>query len=178
MSQKKSKPRKKPRSWAVAWKNPFVIAWFGFLVLVLTVNFFMVSMAIVTKPGLTTENHYKSGSDMSAMLERRRHMLELGWEIKLDFPVLVQGETQTIKITILDKNKRPFNVDSAIFYYYRPSDKDYDGEVKLLPTSIAGIYSGEVSFPLKGYYDMIIEILTETEIYQMGQSFMVKSAVK
>jgi len=30
------------RDWSVAWKNPFVVGWIVILVVVVTVNFFMV----------------------------------------------------------------------------------------------------------------------------------------
>ncbi len=168
--------KKDAPDWSVPWKNPVVVAWFAFLGVVLTVNFFMISMAILTKPALTIDQHYKKNWEISEILMQRRNMEQLGWEIKAEIPVLIQGTTQQIKVTILDENKQPFNVSSAMFFYYRPSDKDYDGEVVLQPTGETGVYVGEVSFPLKGRYDFIIEVLTDDEKFNMGRSFLVLSA--
>ncbi len=163
-------------NWNVAWKNPFVIGWFAFLGLVLSVNFFMVSMAIVTAPGLTVEDFYKKGTEISAILEGRRHMEQLGWEVKVDSFSPVKDQVQTIRITVLDENKQAFSVNSAIFYYYRPSDKNYDGELILHPTAEIGVYESEIVFPLKGKYDVIIEIITDTERYKVGRSIMVQDS--
>ncbi|WP_232023459.1 FixH family protein [Thiomicrorhabdus aquaedulcis] len=56
ISQFETKPKKDMRDWSVAWKNPFIIGWAVILTVVLTVNFFMVSMAIVTNPGLVIDD--------------------------------------------------------------------------------------------------------------------------
>jgi nitrogen fixation protein FixH len=48
----------KRKDWSQPLKNPFVIGWLVMLVLVLSVNLFMVNMAIVTNPGLVKNDLY------------------------------------------------------------------------------------------------------------------------
>lgn len=166
--------KKDTRDWSVAWKNPFVISWFVILTVVLAVNFFMVSMAIVTAPGLTVEDYYEKGKNINAILEARKRMESLGWKIDVDMPTLVENKKVPIKITITDADDKPFNVNSAIFYYYRNSDKNYDDNIALVSTGEVGVYQGELLLPLKGRWDLIIEILTDEEKFSIGKRIWVK----
>lgn len=167
--------KKDTRDWSVAWKNPFIIAWLGILTVVLAVNFFMVSMAIVTAPGLTVEDFYDKGKNINAILAARKHMEGLGWEMKVDMPVMVQNKTHTIKVTLLDENKQVIPLDSAEFYYYRPSNKIYDGQVSLTPTAEKGVYAADLMLPMMGKYDVIVEVFGKGEKYNIGRSIMVQS---
>ncbi|WP_173289946.1 FixH family protein [Thiosulfativibrio zosterae] len=164
------------RNWSVAWKNPFVIGWFVILTVVLAVNFFMVSMAIVTAPGLTVEDFYAKGKNINEIIAARKHMENLGWEMKVDLPILVQNKEQAVTVTVLDDKKQPLVVDSAEFYYYRPSNKDYDGQVTLVATSQPGVYTANLNLPLMGKYDFIVEIFAKGEKFNIGRSIMVQSA--
>lgn len=166
--------KKDTRDWSVAWKNPFVIAWFVILTVVLSVNFFMVSMAIVTAPGLTIPDFYEKGKNMGAIIAKRNHMEELGWRFDIDLPILTQGKEQLLTVTVLDKNDRAFNVDTAVLYYYRPSNKRYDGNLTLQPTGKTGVYTAMMTLPLKGKYDLVMEITKGDEVFNLGRSIMVQ----
>lgn len=165
---------KKEADWSKPWKNPLVIFWFAILTIVLIVNFFMVSMAIVTAPGLTIEDFYAKGKNMNEILERRKRMEELGWQFEIDMADLQVGKDHVITVRVLDKESRPFNVDSAIFYYYRPSNKDYDGQLDLKPTGQTGTYQSKINLPLKGKYDVVMEVVKGEEVFNFGRSIMVQ----
>ena len=162
------------KNWSVAWKNPFVVSWIAILVVVVFVNFFMVSMAIVTSPGLTVEDFYDKGQRMNDILARRKRMEEMGWKMELDLPKLIQNKTQTLQLNIKDKDGVYFDVDSAILYYYRPSNKKYDGQLKLIPKEKTGFYQADVNFPLKGRYELVVEILKGEKKFLLGKKFFVE----
>lgn len=162
------------RDWSVAWKNPFVVGWFVILTIVLAVNFFMVSMAIVTNPGLVIEDFYEKGKNMDAVLANRKRMEQLGWQLDVDLPILNEGKAQTVTLTVLDKNDQAFDVDSAVLYYYRPSDKALDGEIALQPTGKPGLYSTEFALPLKGKWDLVMEVHLGDDHFNVGRSIMVQ----
>ena len=164
---------KTEKNWSVAWKNPFVISWIAILVVVVLVNFFMVSMAIVTSPGLTVDDFYDKGQRMGDILARRKRMAEIGWQMEFNLPELIQDKTQTLQLNIKDKYNVYFNVDSAILYYYRPSNKKYDGQLKLIPTIKTGYYQVNVNFPLKGQYELVVEVLKGEEKFLLGKKFFV-----
>lgn len=165
---------KEARDWSVAWKNPFVIAWFVILSVVLTVNFFMVSMAIVTNPGLVIDDFYEKGKNMDAILAERKQMEALGWELKIDLPVLSEGKTDKVTLQIVDKEGKAFDADTAVLYYYRPSSKQLDGEQVLTSTGKTGLYTAEFSLPVKGKWDIIMEIHKGELRYNVGRSIMVR----
>lgn len=162
------------KNWSVAWKNPFVIFWFAIMIIVLFVNFFMVSMAIVTMPGLTVPDFYEKGKNMSSILEKRKHMETLGWEMQIDLPILEAGKDQMVTLKMIDKEGRLFNVDSAVLYFYRPSDIKYDGELTLQSTGESGVYQGILNLPIKGKYDLVMEVTKGEEVYNLGRSIMVQ----
>ena len=169
-----SQAKKDTRDWSVAWKNPFVVAWFTILLIVLSVNFFMVSMAIVTNPGLVIDDFYEKGKNMDAILAERKQMEELGWELKIDLPVLSEGKAEKVSLQVLDKEGRAFDVDSAILYYYRPSSKALDGEQVLVNNGVTGYYETEFALNVKGKWDIIVEINKGDLRYNVGRSIMVK----
>ena len=169
-----SQVKKDQRDWSVAWKNPFVIGWFAILTIVVGVNFFMVSMAIVTNPGLVIDDFYEKGKNMDKVLAERKRMEEMGWQLKVDLPVLSEGKPDTVKLMVLDKENRPLNVDSAILYYYRPSDRKMDGEQALVATGTEGQYQAELVLNTKGKWDVIMEVRQGELMYNMGRSIMVQ----
>jgi nitrogen fixation protein FixH len=120
------------RDWSNVWKNPFVLAWLAILTIVLAVNFFMVSMAVVTNPGLVIDDFYEKGKNMDAILAERKRMEQLGWQLEIDFPELAEGKSELITLRVLDKDNQAMDVDSAVLYYYRPSDRNLDGEQVLV----------------------------------------------
>ncbi len=166
--------KKDTRDWSVAWKNPFVIGWFTILIIVLSVNFFMVSMAIVTAPGLTVPDFYEKGKNMGEIIARRKHMEELGWQFDIDLPILKEGQDQEVAVTVLDKDNNAFDVDTAVLYYYRPSNKKYDGQLELNSSGKTGEYKGVINLPLKGKYDLVMEITKGDEVFNLGRSIMVQ----
>jgi nitrogen fixation protein FixH len=164
----------KQKDWSVAWKNPFVVGWFVILVIVVSVNFFMVSMAIVTFPGLTISDYYEKGQDMGQIIARRKKMEALGWDMDINIPILTQGKSQQVVVTVRDKSGKAMDVDTAILYYYRPSDKNYDGQLKLAHSSKTGVYQGTINLPLKGKYDFVMEVTKGKDVFNLGRSVMVQ----
>jgi len=162
------------RDWSNVWKNPFVIAWLVILTIVLAVNFFMVSMAIVTNPGLVVDDFYEQGKNMDKILAEQKRMEQLGWQLDIDLPILSEGKAQTVTLKVLDKDNQPMAVDSAILYYYRPSDRDLDGEQALTAVEPAGSYQTDFSLPLKGKWDLVMEITKGDDVYNIGRSIMVQ----
>lgn len=173
MSQTENRPEK---TWNIAWKNPFVIGWFAILITVLAVNLFMVSMAYITAPGLTVPDFYEKGKDMGRILALRERMVELGWRLEIQLPELEQNKPAKVSVSIRDKNGDLFDVDDATFYYYRPSDLNYDGKVILTKGNETGLYEGEINLPLMGKYDVVVEIHKDNELFNMGKTIMVRQS--
>jgi len=162
------------RDWSVAWKNPFVISWFVILIVVVSVNFFMVSMALVTNPGLVIEDFYEKGKNMDKTLAARKRMDELGWQLEVSLPNLIEGKTERVTLVVLDKENKPLNVDTAVLYYYRPSDRKLDGEQALTATGGIGEFEADFTLNTKGKWDLIMEVTQGEVVYNIGRSIMVQ----
>lgn len=162
------------RDWSVAWKNPFVIAWMVILVIVLAVNFFMVSMAIVTNPGLVIDDYYEQGKRMDVILAEQKRMEKIGWQLNIDLPVMSEGKPVKVNLQVLDKENKPFDVETAVLYFYRPSDRNLDGSVEMIATGEAGQYVQDFALPKKGKWDLIMEVTKGDIRFNLGRSIMVQ----
>lgn len=166
--------KKDTRDWSIAWKNPFVIAWIVILLIVLTVNFFMVSMAIVTNPGLVVDDYYEQGKRMDVILAEQKRMEKIGWQLQVDLPILLEGKKDTVKLSVLDKENNPIEVETATLYFYRPADRKLDGKVEMNKVDGIGQYEQEFSLPVKGKWDLIMEVTKGDIRINIGRSIMVQ----
>ena len=164
------------RDWSVAWKNPFVISWFVILIVVVSVNFFMVSMAILTAPGLVIDDFYEKGKNMDQTLAAQKRMDEMGWQLDVDLPELKEGKIARVTLMVLDKEGKPLNVDTAVLYYYRPSNRNLDGQQELAPTGALGEFEAEFVLNTKGKWDLIMEVTQDELVYNIGRSIMVQDS--
>lgn len=162
------------RDWSVAWKNPFVIAWVVILFIVLSVNFFMVSMAIVTNPGLVVDDYYDQGKRMDVILAEQKKMEQIGWQLEVDMPILTEGKNDLVKLSVKDKEGNPLEVETAILYFYRPSDRNLDGQLVMNKADGTGMYEQSFALPLKGKWDLIMEVTKGDLRFNIGRSIMVQ----
>jgi len=162
------------RDWSVAWKNPFVIGWVVILFIVLSVNFFMVSMAIVTNPGLVVDDYYDQGKRMDVILAEQKKMEQIGWQLEVDMPILSEGKSDLVKLSVKDKEGNPLAVETAILYFYRPSDRNLDGQLVMNKIDGTGLYEQNFVLPLKGKWDLIMEVTKGDLRYNIGRSIMVQ----
>lgn len=168
--------KKDTRDWSVAWKNPIIIIWFVILTTVLLVNFFMVGMAYTTNPGLVIEDFYERGKNQAEITAKRKEAEKLGWNLSIDMEVLTENQGSDFFLKLTDKDNQAFDVDSAVLYYYRPSDKNLDGSVELTSLAETGLYQAEFTLPLKGKWDLMVEVIKGDAKYSIGRSIMVQDA--
>jgi nitrogen fixation protein FixH len=177
MTTSVQEPIVKPKNWSKPWKNPFVLFWIFILVAVLAVNFFMVSMAIVTSPGLVSDNPYKHGANYEQILEKRKAQALLGWQLAMTLPDIKTGQTVTVSMQAKDKDGKPLVSDQVELYAYRPADIKDDFVVKFTPTEQAGIYTAQFTVPKQGKWDWIAEIQIGADKSNIaGELFAAESA--
>lgn len=162
------------KRWDKPLKNPFVIGWLVMLVLVLSVNLFMVNMAIVTNPGLVKNDLDHAEASVVQILQREKKLEALGWALDLQLPIMKQGEPAQVVARIYDKKRGGTIVgDEATLFYYRPADKRADGQV-ILKRQPDGTFAGTLQLPLKGKWDLILEIKKGEDLFQLGRSIWVQ----
>ncbi len=167
-------PLEKPvKTWHKPWKNPFILFWLAILIIVLMVNFFMVSMAIVTNPGMVNSSPYKHGANYEAIMAERKAEALLGWQLSIDWPELREGQPSLIQLKALDKEGKPLILDRVEVYAYRPSDLKEDFVLKLLPVGEAGQYQASVTMAKKGKWVWIAEAQRAGEKSSISGELMV-----
>jgi len=168
-----SQPNRK--DWSRPLRNPFIIGWLVMLVVVLSVNLFMVNMAIVTNPGLVKTDLDHAERSVAQIIRMDNKLKRLGWHLELNIPLLTQNAPQTIQARIATRSGKTIVGDTATLFYYRPADKRYDGQVQL-KRDAEGVFIGTLTLPLKGKWDVVLEIHKDKDVYQLGRSLWVREA--
>ncbi len=165
----------KQKDWSKPLKNPFIIGWLVMLVLVLSVNLFMVNMAIVTNPGLVKNDLDHAEASVADILRREKDLQSRGWSLDLQIPLLTQNRPVTVRARIQTRDGGTVVAERAVLYYYRPADRRQDGQIELARQP-DGTFSGQLELPLKGKWDVVLEITKDGTTYQLGRSLWVQAA--
>ncbi len=146
-----------------AFRNPWILGWIGGIILVLSVNAAFIVTAFVTNPGLVEKNYYEKGQDQEQnFVSQRQARNRLDWYMQLDATHKpVAGEPVRYSFNIVDAKGVPIDGDSAVIQAYRPSDVNADFDIEMQKIA-PGVYSAELTFPLKGIWDLSA-VLTKGE---------------
>jgi len=138
-----------------AWRSPWVIAWILLVVAVLAVNIVMIYLAMEANPGLVAEDYYERGQDYEDNLVKRMAR-DPGWSMQVQPPQFVGVSTPArFRFSVVDKAGEPVHPDRVELFAYRPSDARQDFSVVMTEVG-PGLYEAEVSFPLKGVWDILV----------------------
>jgi nitrogen fixation protein FixH len=103
-----------------------------------------------------------------------RYLLKsLGWHLELNISVLTQDEQVPVEARIATRDGHTIVGDKATLFYYRPSDAHFDGQVEL-SRDRDGVFTGSLKLPLKGKWDVVLEIHKGEDTYQLGRSLWVQ----
>jgi len=147
-----------------AWRNPWVIGWIGLVLVVLGANALMVYLSIGANPGLVVDDYYDRGQDYEDNMLKRLAR-DPGWTMTVHPPAFVGvQEPARFRFTVSDRDGRPASPDQVTFYAYRPSDQRHDFSRPMIALE-PGLYEVEVSFPLKGVWDILVSVRQGEEEY-------------
>jgi len=151
-----------------AWRNPWVWGWLVLLLVVLVVNAGMITLAFVTGPGLVDKNYYERGQDFEkTRLTRIAARNALGWTAHLDMPEENRrGVNAIYRFTVVDRVGIPVDDLQPHIRTYRPSDADADFSVPMQRYA-PGMYQAELNFPLKGYWEFMLDVQQGDENYDL-----------
>ncbi|MCW8944321.1 MAG: FixH family protein [Sedimenticola sp.] len=148
------------------WRSPWVLGWFGLLVVFLLANFVMIYLAVDRSPGLVVDDYYERGQDYEKN-RLKRQARNPGWKMKLKAPEFVDVAVPTrYSIKITDKAGYPVSPDSVTFYAYRPANAKLDFSVPM-QTVDSGVFEAEVSFPNLGVWDILISAKQGEDEYNL-----------
>jgi len=167
--------RKYSQSSTEGKRNPWVIGWFGLVVVFLTVNAVFVILAIVSSPGLVVEDYYEQGRQYEKNAIKMLAMQnKLQWDSKLEVPETVTlNIADTYRFSATDSRGLPITDADVKLIAYRPSDANADFTTILRPTA-PGLYQAALSFPLPGVWDLNVKVQHGEDRLEMVQRLLVQ----
>jgi nitrogen fixation protein FixH len=167
------------KNWSKPWRNPFVLFWIFILIAVLAVNFFMVSMAIVTNPGLVNNNPYKYGVNYDKVIEARKAQALLAWQIQFTMPAVHEGQSMVLTLSAFDKDGQPIVADRVQLYVYRPANTKDDFVLNFDKGTAPGQYTANLPALKRGKWDWIAEVQRGNDKSSVaGDLFVAEANVK
>ncbi len=156
--------------------NPWVLGWLALVVVVFGVNAGMVATAVATNPGLVEEDYYQRGQDHEKQYQQRMQArTELGWQVALDVPPkIVMSKEGVFRLHLADNHGVPLNGAEVGLTAYRPSDASADFQVNLRETA-PGQYDGYFALPLKGIWDLKVNVAKSEHVWDMSRRVMVRA---
>ncbi|HIM58139.1 MAG TPA: hypothetical protein EYJ00_02310 [Gammaproteobacteria bacterium] len=113
--------------------------------------------AIETHPGLVVKDAYLTGKAYGETLSARNQLLAQGWALDLTLPKLVTHNVEQTYKAASSKNGKVLSAAKAVAYFYRPLEMKHDFS-KTMHVNKEGVYQVEVTLPLKGRWDLLVEI--------------------
>ena len=165
MPESSSRPQKES-----AWRSPWVIAWFGLLLVFVIANGIMIYLAAEKSPGLVVKDFYERGQDYEQNMLKRMAR-DPGWKMKILAPDFIDvGKPVLFRFNVTDKAGVPITPDEVTLHAYRPSDADEDFSLPMQAIA-PGKYQVEASFPLLGVWEILISAKNGEDEYNTAYDF-------
>ena len=146
-------------------KSPMMVSMLALFLILVGATVYRVITALETHPGLVVEDAYLSGEAYGETLNARNQLLAQGWTLNLNTPKVVKHSTEQTYTAVSAKNGKVFSAAKAVAYFYRPLEMKHDFS-KLMYVNKEGAYQVEVILPLKGRWDVVIEITKASFLQQ------------
>ncbi len=159
------------------FRNPWPLGMIALIIIVLGVNGTFIWFASHSRSTLVDRDYdthdRKSNAEVLGDLQAQK---ALAWKTTLTQPKsVVVGSPAAYQISVADREGAP--VDGAMeVKAYRAADEGKDFAIAFRQIS-PGLYQGDVTFPLKGYWELRIRVKRGDEIFEVGtKKFMVAAA--
>ena len=137
-----------------ALKSPFVWGIGALFLLFVTVEIYMVTIAISVKPDLVTKDYYERGQSFTERSKQKREGEKaLGWKLDLSFDEIKKDKPALFTLSITS-TKGAEEADEALVFAYRPSNAKKDFQKVMIATA-KGSYEAKLTFGEAGYWDII-----------------------
>ncbi len=138
-------------------KSPIMMLMLVLFLILVGSTFWRIMTALETHPGTVVPDAYETGERYGETLKKRQELQQQGWKLELKIPeVITHGIKQTYNAISTKQGKR-LNKANATAYFYRPLEMKHDFSVPMTKTN-DGAYQIEVELPLKGRWDLLVEV--------------------
>ena len=147
-----------------AWRSPWVIGIGVMIVIFLAANAVMIFLATGRGPGLVVNDYYSRGQDYEQNMLKRLAK-DPGWSMTIEAPGFVDvAKPSVFRYRVATKEGAAVTPDTVVLHAYRPSDAKADFSAPMTRGE-DGVYQVEVSFPLKGVWDVLVSATQGEEEY-------------
>jgi nitrogen fixation protein FixH len=143
----------------------------GFLV-VLAANVTLITVALSSWTGLTTERAYAQGLDYNRTLAAARAQDALGWQAELTVEAR-DPQWAEVRLSLTDREGRPIRAELVRVRFVRPTQSGQDVEITLA-TRGGTDYRGEAELPLPGLWDLHLLAVQGEARYQTTKRVVLK----
>lgn len=155
MSEESSNSKK--QAW---YKSPWVVGWLLLVLIVLSVNAYMIYQSVDEYPGLVVDDYYERGQDYEERIVDKLAQNEK-WQTEFILQELFHNKATSITIIIRDKAGKPAPVEKLTLFAYRPADARQDFSVPMILSEDKTRYQAELTFNRKGYWDLLASAIIE-----------------
>jgi nitrogen fixation protein FixH len=146
-------------------KSPMMVSMLALFLILVGATVYRVITALETHPGLVVEDAYLSGEAYGETLNARNQLLAQGWTLNLNTPEVVKHSIEQTYTAVSAKNGKVFSAAKATAYFYRPLEMKHDFS-KPMYVNKKDVYQVEVILPLKGRWDILVEITKDSFLQQ------------
>lgn len=136
-----------------------------FFLVFMTVDAFMVTVAIRTQTGLVTDNAYEKGLAYNQTIAAARRQETLGWTHDISI------KNNQLIFSLNDKSGRPIAGAQVQAKIVREVQAGYDLEIPLVETSHHS-YEANINFPMPGEWAIRIFSVSKNTPYQVSSKVM------
>lgn len=144
----------------------------AFFLVIFTVNGIMVTVALSTWTGLTTQTHYRDGIEYNQRLAAVERQEALGWTVTLTSRTLDNGVLD-FAVAVSGPEGRPLYPDRVAVAFVRPTTEGFDSRHEL-ELRADGRYGVFVDLPLDGIWDARVTVEEHGRRHQSGQRLFVQ----
>jgi len=155
-------------------KSPWLRAILGVVGVTVCVNLAFIAYAFWSPPDLVAKDYYEKGQNYFHEETKRKHAAADAWRLQLlapDKPRL--NLEQDYRLYVMDHQGRAVNTGQVILSAYRPDDSRSDFKQELHYVD-SGTYAATLRFPLPGKWDLIAQIHSGEQTYDVAQRINVE----
>ena len=169
IAEEKEWPEKKS-----AFKSPWVLGWIAMVIVILSANITMITIAFKTSSGLVVEDFYEKGKNYQKSIEKLAREKTLGWKTSLAVPAnAIVNKPSTFVLNAKDSKGEPILAEEVTIHVFRPSNAEADFEM-LMSSEGRGDYSSNIAFPLPGHWDIVVSLKRGDDEFEVVERVFVK----
>jgi len=134
-------------------KIPYIF--FIFFAVIVGMNVFYIYLANKSWRGVITKDAYERGAAYNEVITQNKKQQTMGWKVDMKYKRLDE-KSGSLLVKLSDKNSAIIKDANIRAELKRPTQEGFDFKAPLVFKD--GIYEAKISFPMKGQWDIELDI--------------------